>query len=618
MDSHGSWKTKDAKDQWLEWRTGYRDLQSFIYSCRRISAVAGPYRFHSIVLYSGRSVVGLFRQLVEQPEAKKWIHNITCLANLLDKAVVDEARAEWALQVRRGFRIPRDLFVRPIDHSPATPPRPTQAPGHDNGIALTLFNRIVGYADNLDDLLLAYPDDIGTALDQESLDELLLWVPTARSGTKLVENSDMALVDPSLFPATSALQRLSSLRLYCHLQGDQQPFRNDSYTQRLAAHCIGLLPEMGGLKSLELCGDALRSWAPVMALDYPAMPNIESIRLYGSRIHEPELVALCRACTNLQTLLVHFEESAEDDSDRWRLPGGKTLDEALLALAGTLQHLELAIVAPEAHFLTRGDERPRKRENHRLTCFPKLHKLRHLTIDFRGLFGTLGILEYDDGERLRHMLPRPLRSLTLVCEWGTERDLRPVYLANLDMVFHGIMLLCTTRSPKLSNICLAMHTWPMDRECKYRVRFRKSLDDVRARCRRAGIHFSTQELLPSYWDEDVTMLNNEENGTGITGSEDDENGSDGDEEGLEEDDSELEDDGEGHVESGVHDTDEEDQDSEYYFSGDGGDDIDDLERDARRPATFDAFIQQLGPNHGHDPDELYFAYHEDRWDEYLF
>lgn len=596
LETDGSWKIKEAHDQWTEWKECYLDLQSFIQSCRRLTAVAGPYRYHSIVVHSGKSVVRLFRHLVERPEARQWIRNITCLANLVDETVVDETRQEWALLVQRGFRLPPDLFARPI--IPQTVLTGFSRPSKpDNGIALTLFNRIVGFADNLSDLLLAYPDDIGATVEG-SLEELM-WYPTARPGFKLNGEDDIPLLDPSLFPTTTALQRLSSLRLYCHLQGNVQPFRADSYTQRFAAHIVALLPELRGLKSLEICCDAPSSWAPLLAEDHPQLPGVDTVKLYGSRIHEPELVALCRTFTHLQTLVVHFEESADDEQDRWRLPGGRTLDQALLGLADTLQHLELAIVADDAHYLTRGDERPRKRENHRLTCLPKLYNLHHLTVDLRGLFGTLGILEYDDGDRLRHLLPQSLRSLTLVCEWGTERDWKPVYLANLDMIFHGIRLLCSSRSPKLASLCLAMHKWPQEKDCKYRTKFRKSLDDIRARCKRTGIQFSTHDLLPSYWDEDSDLLEGVEGGEGEEG------------EGEEDDEEEGQN-------VGAQERDDEEEDSEYYFSGDGGDDLEDFERDARRPATFEAFLEQLGPNHGHDPDELYFAYYEERWDEYLF
>ncbi|KAL2129133.1 hypothetical protein VTI74DRAFT_8181 [Chaetomium olivicolor] len=86
-------------------------------------------------------------------------------------------------------------------------------------------------------------------------------------------------------------------------------------------------------------------------------------------------------------------------------PGRRlTLNDALAGLAGSLRTLELVALS-EGHYLTRGRERPRKPEHHRLWCIPELTKLESLTLDYRGMFGTLGILDFDD-----------------VYEWGTASD----------------------------------------------------------------------------------------------------------------------------------------------------------------------------------------------------
>lgn len=583
----GSWELKEASTQWAEWKSWHQDLQALTQTCRHLKAVAGPCQYHTVVIHSGTSVVRLFRLLVERPEVKKSIHNLSCLVNLLDPRVMKEAKQEWLVQMGKGFRLPPDLFLRPAVPSTAMRTTPPSA-NTDSSLAVHLFNFIVGYADNLADLLLAYPDDMGDALIQ-ALDVLMLEDNSGRPSTKVAEIS----AEVQLFPAKTALHHLTSLRLYCNRE---EVSRNHTYTQMFLGHLVGLLPELENLKSLEVCCDESATWLPLHDPDYPQLPGIETLKLYGSRIHEPELVALCRTCLNLQTLVVHFEESADDDQDRERLPGGWTLNDALLGLAKTLQCLEL-VTLTEGHYLTRGDERPRKKENHRLSCFPELYKLRHLCTDYRGLFGTLGIFEYDDGERLRNLLPASLRTFDMVCEFGTDRDFKPVYLANLDMILHGVRVLCAGQSPRLTSISLALHTWP--ETSKYRTKFRRNLDDVTARCTRAGIKFRTYELLPRYRDEDELV------------AEGDVGGDAGEPPDEEED-----------VEAAVNDDDEEEEeeeeDSEYYFSGDGDDDGDDFERDARRPPTFEAFLQLLGTNHGHDPDELYYAYHEDRWDEYLF
>ncbi|OIW25447.1 hypothetical protein CONLIGDRAFT_582932 [Coniochaeta ligniaria NRRL 30616] len=557
----GSWELKEASIQWAEWKTCHRDLQSLTQACHHLKAVAGPCQYHTVVIHSGTSVVRLFRLLVERPEVKKWIHNLSCLVNLLDPRVMNDAKQEWLLQMGSGFRLPSDLT--------------------ESGIAVHLFNFIVGYADNLADLLLAYPDESGPTLN-ESL-EVLLLDQSARPRTKTPTYSPEA----QLFPAKDALRHLTSLRLYCNRV---EVGRDHTYTQMFLSHLVGLLPGLHDLKSLEVCCDNPSAWLPLQEPSYPKLPGIQTLRLYGSRIHEPELVALCRTCINLQTLLVHFEEAADDEADRERLPDGMTLNDALLGLAQTLESLEL-VALTEGHYLTRGDERPRKKENHRLSCFPELYQLRHLCTDYRGLFGTLGILEYDDGERLRHLLPASLRTFDMVCEFGTDKDFKPVYLANLDMMLHGVKLLCAAKSPKLTSISLALQTWP--ETSKYRTKFRRNINDVMDRCTKAGVKFRTYELLPRYLDEDELVAEGEV---------------DADEE-------------EGQQEAEVAAeavAEEEEEDSDYYFSGDGGDDGDDFERDAQRPPSFEAFLQLLGSNHGHDPDELYYAYHEDRWDEYLF
>jgi hypothetical protein len=112
--------------------------------------------------------------------------------------------------------------------------------------------------------------------------------------------------------------------------------------------------------------------------------------------------------------------------------------------------------------------------------------------------------------------------------------------------------------------------------------------------------FRTFDLLPSYQDEDE-----------IPANEDDEEEFEVEEGYDEAEEEEVE-----HVPVEEElELEEEDEASEYYFSGD---DESDPERDARRPPTFNDFLQQLGEDHGHSLDELFYAYHEDRWDEYLF
>jgi hypothetical protein len=124
------------------------------------------------------------------------------------------------------------------------------------------------------------------------------------------------------------------------------------------------------------------------------------------------------------------------------------------------------------------------------------------------------------------------------------------------------------------------------------------VDEAQRGCARAGIKFKTLDLLPCYQDEDEPEPAEEDEYDDEEGEDEELEGGVEDEEAEEE--LELE---------------EEDEASEYYYSG--GEDVD-PEREARRPKSFEEFLERLGEDHGHSMDDLFYAYHEDRWDEYLF
>lgn len=460
-------------------------------------------------------------------------------------------------------------------------------------IALELLNSVLLNCPNLRDFFIAYPDQDFAQHEAHGPGDVLIpcfrdAVLRYRTGAAPVP-TDRRLFD--YFPV-GLLRNLTALRVYCNREdGD----RELTLARLFADYAIEQLPQLTSLRTLELCcASAATLFSASMVV--PPLPHIQHLRLFGSHIHEPKLVTLCLACTNLESLVVHFEASSTDE-DRDSLPDGKTLNEALAGIAGSLRTLELVALS-EGHYLTRGRERPRKPENHRLRCIPELGRLETLMLDYRGVFGTLGILEEDDGERLCQLLPPSVRDFTLVCEWGTASDWKQSYLANLDMVLHGVECLCASKSHRLSSISLAIHSWPA--ESRFHRRFKREVEAARQRCARAGIKFRTFDLLPSYQDEDEAEPVEEE--------EFDEAEEEEGEEDLAE---EL---GEVAIEDELE-LEEEDEASEYYFSGD---DVSDPEREARRPPTFNAFLERLGEGHGHSLDELFYAYHEDRWDEYLF
>lgn len=475
-------------------------------------------------------------------------------------------------------------------------------------IALELVRAILLSAPNLRDFLVAFPDH--DLLDQHrSEEDSDVLLPGFRDAVLRYRTEPPPLPDriARFFPL-GQLRNLTSLRIYCHREAGGD--RELTLSRLLADGAVDLLPLLPSVKTLELCCSAAGMLLPD-GRPVPPLPQVEHLRLYGSHVREPRLVALCLACANLKTLVVHFETSSTDE-DRDLLPEGKTLNDALAGLAGSLRTLELVALS-EGHYLTRGRERPRKPENHRLHCIPELRRLETLTLDYRGVFGTLGILEEDDGERLCQLLPPSVRDFTLVCEWGTARDWKQSYLANLDMVLHGVECLCASPSHRLSSISLAIHSWPA--ESRFHRRFKREVETARQRCARAGIRFRTFDLLPSYLDEDEPdpADDEEEEEEGEERGEAGEGGEAG-----------LERQGQGEGASGGWqpaedeeeiELEEEDEASEYYFSGD---EESDPERAARRPPTFAAFLQRLGDDHGHSLDELFYAYHEDRWDEYLF
>lgn len=478
-----------------------------------------------------------------------------------------------------------------------------------SAIALEILKTIMLKAPNLQDLLLASPDHDLSASPADAADRMM---PASRDAIMNYRTQNYPPAPSPLFGffPFEAMRNLRSLRIYCHREEGE---RTLTLSRLIADYAVENLSQLTQLQTLELCCAAAES-SCIASLDMqtvPPLPHIQHLRFYGSHIHEARLVQLCLACVNLQTLVVHFEASSMDD-ERDLLPDGKTLNDALAALSKPLRTLELVALS-EGHYLTRGQERPRKPENHRLRCIPELATLETLTLDYRGVFGTLGILEEDDGERLCQLLPPSIRDFTLVCEWGTASDWKQSYLANLDMVLHGVECLCASRAhTRLSSISLAIHSWPA--ESRFHKRFKREVETARQRCATAGILFRTFDLLPSYQDEDELPPGEDEEGEFEETDEEE-----GEEEGEEgEADTDEEDVGYIHHVHALEDDlelEEEDEASEYYFSGD---EESDPEREARRPPTFNDFLQRLGDDHGHSIDELFYAYHEDRWDEYLF
>ncbi|KAK4187725.1 hypothetical protein QBC35DRAFT_384283 [Podospora australis] len=576
----GTWEFRDASHQWADWLSAHRNLLAFAQTSQRMASVAKPFLYHNLVIPNARSLVTLYHRLHTRPEIRPWIRDITCLVNVAGSQTIFDVYQAWLAQ-----------------GGPDTWGAPHLTP--DSAIALELLKRILLHAPNLRNFLVAFPDHDLVASEPGRADVSLRLYKQSILDHLTNPEQPWSWIDLPVFFPFERMRNLTSLRIYCHREDGA---RDLTLSRLLADYAVAILPQLTQLRTLELCGSSANNFVNEKEIALPPLPQIEHLRFYGSQIHEPRLVAFCLACTNLQTLVVHFEASSPDE-DRDLLPEGKALSDALAGLAGSLRTLELVALS-EGHYLTRGRERPRKPENHRLRCIPDLQKLQTLTLDYRGVFGTLGILEMEDGERLCQLLPPSLQDFTLVCEWGTASDWRQSYMANLDMVLYGVEALCDGRSSNLRSISLAIHSWPA--EGKFHRRFRREVETARQRCLRAGILFRTFDLLPSYTDEDEPEPVPEE------GEEDDEEG-----EWIEDESLAAASTGSviPHDEETEYELEEEDEASEYYFSGD--EDTDE-ERAARRPPTFAAFLEQLGENHGHSFEDLFYAYHEDRWDQYLF
>lgn len=589
----GTWVFHDAATQYAEWQQARAHLFAVLRTSRRMAAVAKPMLWNTLIIATPRALVRLFVILHYRPDVRPWIHSITCFLNISSQLTIQDALRQWQLQFQRTYWPAASGDALTCGAGPFQ-----NKMNLVDTVVIDLLRMVLMNAPNVRDFLLAPPDhglrnegpnDLMMPSFRAAIDQVRQWESPPPYGLNSWHTATLALSTMVWLD----MKNLTSMRIYCHRENGN---RSTTLSRFLADYAVVyLLPKLTQVKTLELCcasaDNVFLEPTPI-----PPLPHIQHLRLYGSHIHEPRLVELCLACVNLRTLVVHFESSSTDE-DRDLLPGGKTLSDALAGLAGTLETLELVALST-GHYLTRGRERPRKPENHRLHCIPRLTRLRNLTLDYRGVFGTLGILEMDDGERLCQLIPASVRDFTLVCEWGTASDWKQTYQANLDMVLHGVQCLCASKVHSLRSISLAIHSWPA--KGRFHRRFKRDVETARQQCARAGIRFRTFDLLPSYQDEDEPEPEEEEGSQEVEFEEGGEEAA----HGITEEDSdepELE---------------EEDEASEYYFSDEAGES--DPEREARRPPTFQAFLQMLGEGHGYNMEDLWYAYHEGRWDEYLF
>ncbi|KAK6189613.1 hypothetical protein LQW54_013082 [Pestalotiopsis sp. IQ-011] len=240
------------------------------------------------------------------------------------------------------------------------------------------------------------------------------------------------------------MKQLKSLRL----RPGVMPSGNGTFI--MPTDVFNILPSLPSIKTVELCLNHpnVAGWNAIYdssyqlshepyqgTVSYPRLDHLRHLRLHNSYIRERQLADLVFACPSLQTLLVHFEEGEskvrfcatwddapenEDAASLWSAwkseNPARSLNEALLSVAGTLSSLELLGPA-YCHFLVEPSTSDNPRD-HRLTCLPQLTNLKYLMVDFRGLFGSVPYLEPCDAHEFPKRLPPSLRTLMLVCDFG--------------------------------------------------------------------------------------------------------------------------------------------------------------------------------------------------------
>lgn len=251
---------------------------------------------------------------------------------------------------------------------------------------------------------------------------------------------------------------------------------------------FNILPSLPSIKTVELCLNHpnVAGWNAIYdssydfpdnkpyrgTISYPRLDQLRHLRLYNSYIRERQLADLVFASPSLQTLLVHFEEgeskaqvsSTWDDAPKnedaaaywsaWKAENpARSLNEALLSVAGTLSSLELLGPA-HCHFLAEPSTSDNPRD-HRLTCLPQLTNLKYLMVDFRGVFGSVPFLEPCDAQDFQKLLPPSLRTLVLVCDFGNVEHPNLAF-HDLEVMARALQAMCLVpAAASLRNIGIA-------------------------------------------------------------------------------------------------------------------------------------------------------------------
>ncbi|TPX12160.1 uncharacterized protein E0L32_007046 [Thyridium curvatum] len=402
-DASNKWYIVEAYQRYEHHQSGRQDLVRLSLVSRRLAAIARSHLWHFVALTTGKSISDLSDTLGRWPDLGHYIRHLYCLEDL------------------QGTSPDRDEHKEPIGAY-----SPDFIPPEDKLIMEKCFNTILSFTPNLETLMFLFPDS-ETFLEctLPVLWKGVLKRPVFDHTWTEVEDDDRT------YPSFSKLKTLQVCR-DVHEQNYRDSYRHGVF----ACNIVPLLHKLPHLQTLEVLADDGSIWfqhlneAGAQALGPPAapalylleFPTLLHVRLLHTCSIETHISQLCWACVNLETLVIYFEDAFPPEMDNAQSQDPEvnqesrppSLVKAIAARSNTLQHLEI-ISPPCGNFLSRTHN-----EERRLSCLPQMTRLKHLTLDWRGLFGPYDTIDAAVAELggLDGLLPPRLESFDLVCYWN--------------------------------------------------------------------------------------------------------------------------------------------------------------------------------------------------------
>ena len=386
------WDFLEKRELWDLWKEKRRDLESLCRTSKTMAAIISPFLFESVAVVSRRGLERLSDLLINRPRIGEYVRELYCFFIVARR---------WQHMVRGDRHLDEEVQ------------------GFSSNSELT-NNRRKSSVDFLEGILDKTPNITG----------ILLSFPMGFSSLKDRIPRICRLIEPTLsIPSLNGLDcsKLKTLQLRRDIT--KKNYRSSWNEGAFDCDIMQYLCYLPSLESLESCADMEGTWELpgfedwLMAspqgvpFEHPSLhlPHLRHLRLYGSRIREVDLVGLCLACTNLQTLLVHFEMGYADFEKQLIRPG-RTLNNALLQRARSLHSLEL--LGPVSGSYLTPEDGVENSPMRRLDCVPSLLSLRHLSLDFRAIYGRPPYLKPESIEALSAFFPPSLTSLEITCEWA--------------------------------------------------------------------------------------------------------------------------------------------------------------------------------------------------------